>query len=141
MLTGAVLAVAGADICQHRGRGRGLTTAVQLFGAAARALLGGGRQEDLYRRVGEHHGSDVAALQHRRSPLSQLALVAAHGVAYRPPGRNPGCQVTDPVFADRRRHILPIQQHLYPPRGIGHQVDAGVGTQSGQGLVVVQGHP
>ena len=50
--------------------------------ATARTLLGGGREEDLDRRVGKDHRPDVAALGDKIAPLSDCALRSDHGGAH-----------------------------------------------------------
>ena len=59
---GAVLALGVAGVAAALGVEDGLEVLAGLGGAAAGALLVGGGEEDLQRRVGADHGADVAAL-------------------------------------------------------------------------------
>ena len=60
---GHILMVAGVDLAQDILKIRGFALFLQLAQAALGAGLGGGGQVDLDRRVWQHHGADIAAIQ------------------------------------------------------------------------------
>lgn len=80
--TRGVTLIAASHIREHLLVGGGVPLGLQFLKPTARPHLGRGSQIDFQGGVGEHAGSDVAAIKQHALTLRQLLLAGDHGPAH-----------------------------------------------------------